>query len=244
MGREKVETERRLDRKHGSIGITAPLVMFRPWHELCHLTYCYNHGRVSFLPLVVLGICPTCSQAPSTLLSLTDQHRNTAFAHTGRMRHCRHPALTSAIALPVALFICFSLYVLKSANTNPSPPPFRFQLGTYHPSFTVHSSTAPKARQLSPAELMTRPLPTSRTHMPKLIHQSWSTASLPKKFEQWSLSCREMNPDFEWVLWTDKDNRRLVETYAPEFLAKYDGLKSEIYRADAVRNLYMFVFAG
>lgn len=53
-----------------------------------------------------------------------------------------------------------------------------------------------------------------------------------------------MNPDFEWVLWTDEYNRRLVERYAPEFLVKYDGLKSEIYRADAVRNLYMFVFGG
>lgn len=80
--------------------------------------------------------------------------------------------------------------------------------------------------------------------MPKLLHQSWSTTILPSKFEQWSLSCRDMNPDFEWVLWTDEDNRRLVEKYAPEFLVKYDGLKSEIYRADAVRNLYMFVFGG
>ena len=80
--------------------------------------------------------------------------------------------------------------------------------------------------------------------MPKLFHQSWSSKALPAHFEQWSLSCREMNTDFEWVLWTDDDNRRLVEKYAPELLVKYDELQSEIYRADAVRNLYMFVFGG
>ncbi|CAD6591279.1 MAG: hypothetical protein ASARMPRED_005292 [Alectoria sarmentosa] len=108
----------------------------------------------------------------------------------------------------------------------------------------MYTSTASKATQLSPAELMARPLQTSGSHVPKLFHQSWSTTALPAKFEQWSRTCREMNADFEWVLWTDKDNRRLVERYAPDFLLKYDGLKSEIYRADAVRNLYMFVFGG
>ena len=37
-----------------------------------------------------------------------------------------------------------------------------------------------------------------------------------------------MNPDFEWVLWIDKDNYQLVEKYAPQFLARYDGLGSEV----------------
>lgn len=80
--------------------------------------------------------------------------------------------------------------------------------------------------------------------MPKLLHQSWSTTTLPALFEQWSLSCQEMNPDFEWVLWTDEDNRRMVTKYAPEFLIAYDGLQSEIYRADVARNIYMFLFGG
>ena len=91
---------------------------------------------------------------------------------------------------------------------------------------------------------MARPLTAPGTSIPKLLHQSWSTKALPARFRQWTLSCRETNPDFEWVLWTDEDNRRLVEKYAPEILVTYDGLKSEIYRADTVRNLYMFVFGG
>ena len=53
-----------------------------------------------------------------------------------------------------------------------------------------------------------------------------------------------MNPDFEWVLWTDEDNRKLVEKYVPDVLLVYDELKSEIYHADVVRNLYMFIFGG
>lgn len=122
---------------------------------------------------------------------------------------------------------------------------FRFQPGHNISSFTkYHASEVAQAPILSPTDLMARPLSASQIQVPKLLHQSWSTATLPAKFEQWSVSCREMNPDFEWVLWTDEDNRELVEKYAPDFLLMYDELKSEIYRADAVRNLYMFIFGG
>ena len=177
-------------------------------------------------------------------MSVACRLKKTAFTYTSRMRSFHHPALTSTLALPLVLLICFTLYVLKTTNRDSSASTFIFQSGGHKPSITLHSSTASKAPQLSPTELMARPLIMSTPHMPRLFHQSWSSATLPAKFEQWSLSCREMNPGYEWVLWTDKDNRRLVEKYAPEFLEKYDGLKSEIYRADAVRNLYMFIFGG
>lgn len=175
------------------------------------------------------------------VLPFTDQHKGSAFPCNKRMRYSRHPPFAIIAALLLALFI--SVYAFKNAQRY-SPPRFvRYQHRPYTPSFTLHSSAVSKARQISPTELMARPL-SSASHMPKLLHQSWSSTALPAKFEQWSLSCREMNSDFEWVLWTDDDNRLLVEKFAPQFLAKYDGLKSEIYRADAVRNLYMFVFGG
>ena len=186
-----------------------------------------------------------CCVFPLLCLSIRAFPQEIPFiAGTSKMRYSRRSKLTSATALSLALLICFNVYALRTSKTDASPSPFRPRPSNYTPSFTLHSSTTSKAPQLSPAELMARPISTSQSQMPKLFHQSWSTTSLPAKFEQWSLSCREMNPDFEWVLWTDEDNRRLVKKYAPQFLAKYDRLKSEIYRADAVRNLYMFVFGG
>ena len=162
-----------------------------------------------------------------------------------RMISFRRRALVSAITLPLALIISFILYVFIRANSDPSTSSLRFQPVRNISSFTTHhSSEIAKAPILSPTDLMARPHSASQSHVPKLLHQSWSTATLPAKFEQWSLSCREMNPDFEWVLWTDEDNRKLVETYVPDFLPMYDELKSEIYRADVVRNLYMFIFGG
>ena len=97
---------------------------------------------------------------------------------------------------------------------------------------------------LSAQELMSRPLANDQTKVPKLLHQSWKNSSLPAKFQEWSDSCRGVNLEWEYVLWTNEDNVRLVETHAPWFVDTFKGLKSDIYRADAVRNLYMHVFGG
>ena len=101
-----------------------------------------------------------------------------------------------------------------------------------------------EARRISPRELMRRPLPFDRTRAPRLLHQSWKSTHLPPKFERWSSTCRKTNPDWEYVLWSDRDNYELVKKYVPWFLQTYKDLKTEIYRADAMRNVYMHVFGG
>ena len=100
------------------------------------------------------------------------------------------------------------------------------------------------AQRLYPGDLMQRPLATDLTSIPKIFHQSWINDTMPTKFEEWSNSCRGANSDWEWVLWTDEDNRKMVEKYAPWFLQTYEFLRTEIYRADAARNIYMHVFGG
>lgn len=56
----------------------------------------------------------------------------------------------------------------------------------------------------------------------------------------------QAHPDWEWVLWTDKDNFDLVRKHAPWFLPTYKALGDDqpVFYADAVRNLYMHVFGG
>ena len=108
-----------------------------------------------------------------------------------------------------------------------------------------HAIEPPKeAIKISAAELMSRPLPLDRTKAPRLLHQSWYEMKLPPRMQEWSTSCRRVNPDWEYVLWNDTDNRILVEKYASWFLKTYDDLDFEIYRADAVRNIYMHIFGG
>jgi mannosyltransferase OCH1-like enzyme len=105
----------------------------------------------------------------------------------------------------------------------------------------------PKARYLSPNELLSRPFPPDRStnaSVPKLIHQSWSSRDLPPKFQRWSDTWRSNHPDWEWVLWTDEDNKALVNRYFPWFGDSYQQLRGEIFRADAARNMYMYAFGG
>src|SRR5271156_2908392 len=47
----------------------------------------------------------------------------------------------------------------------------------------------PKARYLSPKELLSRPFPLDQpwnASIPKIIHQSWSSKELPARFQRWS----------------------------------------------------------
>ncbi|KAK9357144.1 hypothetical protein V1504DRAFT_494617 [Lipomyces starkeyi] len=82
-----------------------------------------------------------------------------------------------------------------------------------------------KAAQLSAKDLLESPIAKNYEFVPKLIHQSWST-------------------HWQWVLWTDEDNLNLVKKYFPWFLEYYQKLPGEIYRADLVRNMYMYLYGG
>jgi len=104
----------------------------------------------------------------------------------------------------------------------------------------------PKARYLSPSELLDRPYPPDipyNSTIPKLIHQSWSTTTLPIKYQKWSDTWRVNHPDWEWVLWTDEDNQALVDKYFPWMKETYERLPM-INKVDLSRNMYMYVFGG
>jgi hypothetical protein len=45
-------------------------------------------------------------------------------------------------------------------------------------------------------------------------------------------------------LWTDDDNRALVQHHYPWFLATYDAMALNVSRADAARYLYMHKYGG
>ena len=151
--------------------------------------------------------------------------------------------MNGATLLTLLLLIIFILHTPDNARRAGSTVVEHFH-GVFSKIPKVSSEMPKVARRLYPEELMQRPLATDLTRIPKLFHQSWINGTLPAKFEEWSHSCRTANSDWEWVLWTDEDNLKLVERFAPWFLSAYEDLKTEIYRADAVRNIYMHAFGG
>ncbi len=80
--------------------------------------------------------------------------------------------------------------------------------------------------------------------IPKIIHQSWKTKTLPTKFQQWSDSWSLKNPTYSRKLWTDEENRALIAEHYPWFLEKFDSFPQNIHRIDVSRIFYMHKYGG
>ena len=84
--------------------------------------------------------------------------------------------------------------------------------------------------------------------IPKIIHQTWKTAKLPldkdNRYEQWVNSWKQKNPTYEYRLWTDTDNRRLIQREFPAFLHFYDALPMKINRVDIIRYFILIKYGG
>lgn len=80
--------------------------------------------------------------------------------------------------------------------------------------------------------------------IPCLIHQTWKDEDVPDKFGQWPWSWKLHNPAWVYTLWTDANNRRLIEQHYEWFLETYDALQHPVMKSDAARLFYMHRYAG
>ena len=80
--------------------------------------------------------------------------------------------------------------------------------------------------------------------IPKIIMQTWIDNDIPDKWKCSPKSIKKMMPDWEYVLMTDKDNRKFVKKHFPDFLKYYDGFPHNIQRADAIRYMWLYVNGG
>ncbi|WP_033927422.1 glycosyltransferase family 32 protein [Sphingomonas sp. 35-24ZXX] len=81
--------------------------------------------------------------------------------------------------------------------------------------------------------------------IPRIVFQTWkSRIDIPHNYRVWRETFHNQNPDFQILLWDDDDNRAFVHARFPWFMSTYDRYPKEIYRADAVRPLFLFLFGG
>jgi mannosyltransferase OCH1-like enzyme len=78
----------------------------------------------------------------------------------------------------------------------------------------------------------------------KIIHQSWKNTTLPKHIDRWSQQWKKKHKNYVHLLWTDEDNRLLVEKHYPEYLLIYDMFPRKIHRIDIVRCIYLHFYGG
>lgn len=80
--------------------------------------------------------------------------------------------------------------------------------------------------------------------IPKIIHQTWKIENIPQKWLSFQQKVRQLHPDWEYRLWTDKDNMNFVEDNYPEFLNIFSSYPKNIMRADVIRYLIMNKIGG
>jgi len=80
--------------------------------------------------------------------------------------------------------------------------------------------------------------------IPKVLHQTWKTKELPAPFDAYRRSWQRLHPDWEFPLYDDADCRSFVASSFPQLLALYDGLPTNIQRADVFRYLVVYKLGG
>jgi len=80
--------------------------------------------------------------------------------------------------------------------------------------------------------------------IPKLIHQTAKTADMPAECSQHVAKVKALHPEWEYRLWTDRDNLDFVAREFPDFLNIFNALPRNIMRADVIRYLLMYRLGG
>lgn len=86
----------------------------------------------------------------------------------------------------------------------------------------------------------------NKQSIPKIIHQT-APADKSKWHKEWA-QCQEswkrQFPDFEYKMWTDEDNLKLIETDYPWFLDTYKKYSKNIMRFDIIRYFILDKYGG
>ncbi|KAI3612176.1 mipc synthase subunit [Moniliophthora roreri] len=80
--------------------------------------------------------------------------------------------------------------------------------------------------------------------IPRILHQTWRSEKLPQRWRSISQECRNMMPDYEYMLWTDESSRKFIAEEYPWFLDTYDDYEYNIQRADAIRYFVLHHYGG
>ncbi len=80
--------------------------------------------------------------------------------------------------------------------------------------------------------------------IPKIIHQTWKTEEIPAEWKDAVYSCKLKNPDYKYILWTDKLMEEFVKYKFPDFYKTYMGYPHNIQRCDAFRYLVLYIYGG
>jgi mannosyltransferase OCH1-like enzyme len=80
--------------------------------------------------------------------------------------------------------------------------------------------------------------------IPRIIHQTWRTRSIPRRWRRWQRTWIDHHPGWEYRLWTDDDIRELVGSRFARIAPLLAALPQPIMRVDAFRVLLLLAHGG
>ncbi|VVT46122.1 uncharacterized protein SAPINGB_P001057 [Magnusiomyces paraingens] len=80
--------------------------------------------------------------------------------------------------------------------------------------------------------------------IPKIIHQTYKTEEIPKKWINEQQSCVNLHSDYKYILWTDEMARNFIKDNYNWFLKTFDSYHHNIMRADVIRYFVLYHYGG
>jgi mannosyltransferase OCH1-like enzyme len=82
------------------------------------------------------------------------------------------------------------------------------------------------------------------TDIPHIIHQTWKDANIPPQFGKFVQGWKTMHSSWEYRLWTDDDNLKLITINYPHLLTLYNSFDNGVKRADVARYCILHTYGG
>ncbi|OQD79184.1 hypothetical protein PENANT_c058G06362 [Penicillium antarcticum] len=82
------------------------------------------------------------------------------------------------------------------------------------------------------------------SHIPRILHQTTATETIPEHWVRSQKSCKQAYSDFEYKLWTDASARSFLANHYPWFLDTWDNYAFPIQRADSIRYFVLYHYGG
>jgi len=80
--------------------------------------------------------------------------------------------------------------------------------------------------------------------VPKIIHQTWKTKEIPQELLFCVESWKKLNPEWEYILWTDEAMDSFVKKNFPEMHEVYAAYPHGVFRSDLFRLLVVYQRGG
>lgn len=86
--------------------------------------------------------------------------------------------------------------------------------------------------------------PGSKQMIPKIIHQTYKTVEIPEIWQEGQQKCKDLNPDYQYILWTDEMAKDFISEHYPWFSSTFNNYPYPIERADAIRYFVLAHYGG